>query len=229
MQGEIKTTPVIFISRPTSELPTVGDGLKEKKACQFLFVVRGTSTSFEWRQDLEFGLTRLIDNLETFTGFSRLIKSVQGSLQRYLDKIFESECDITQSQIHVTGHSLGGGVAAVLSTWLAYHYDNAIGLVNFVGFAAPNTLGIAAYNFFSKKVNARVLRFQYDPIASAPCASLAGETPRFWHLCSPERALIQEGFEEKQVQFLTYPGSIFVSTAITCMRFKRMHSFVDFK
>lgn len=86
--------------------------------------LRGTATTYDLKIDFDYILVPFTDaglpatNL-VHSGFLKMFRKIKGQVQSALVPI-----DSTWDRVVVTGHSLGGGVASLLGTWLTTKITN---------------------------------------------------------------------------------------------------------
>ncbi|KAL8434634.1 hypothetical protein ACSSS7_003032 [Eimeria intestinalis] len=153
------------IENRTNVLAVVG-----RRGTEVLIAFRGTKTQVEWilNGQAEHAFRWLPEGEgRTAAGFSHIFSSAWPALQVYLASVNTPESPLTR--ILVTGYSLGGAVAALMSYGIALNYPMK---VDAVLFGAPRTGDAAFAAAWAKKVNGRSVSFSLDPIPRTPCREM---------------------------------------------------------
>ncbi|KAL8448332.1 hypothetical protein Emed_003862 [Eimeria media] len=153
------------IENRTNVLAVVG-----RRGTEVLIAFRGTKTQVEWilNGQAEHAFRWLPEGEgRTAAGFSHIFSSAWPALQVYLASVNKPESPLTR--ILVTGYSLGGAVAALMSYGIALNYPMK---VDAVLFGSPRTGDAAFAAAWAKKVNGRSVSFALDPIPRTPCREM---------------------------------------------------------
>ncbi|KAL8275026.1 hypothetical protein Esti_001082 [Eimeria stiedai] len=153
------------IENRTNVLAVVG-----RRGTEVLIAFRGTKTQVEWilNGQAEHAFRWLPEGEgRTAAGFSHIFSSAWPALQVYLASVNKPESPLTR--ILVTGYSLGGAVAALMSYGIALNYPMK---VDAVLFGSPRTGDAAFAAAWAKKVNGRSVSFSLDPIPRTPCREM---------------------------------------------------------
>ncbi|WIA41719.1 hypothetical protein OEZ86_009064 [Tetradesmus obliquus] len=150
------------------------------KAGYVIIVVRGTQTQQDVMSDFNYNTStaglqpgqpalNLPGNVHQ--GFAAIATSLWPGVQAALQELLASPAGV--SNVYVAGHSLGAGVATLLSygmqTCLQQHEGPQVKLAALL-MAPPNAGNAAFAAQFNKAVNARRLPFSFDVIPQVPCS-----------------------------------------------------------
>lgn len=175
--------PTVVLSQP---VPTESKaGKKADSQCLYHLTFRGTITNWEWLTNFSAHqyshLLRSWNDMENGAGEGKTVLLHHGFLaymlpflDQFRNYVSESDefaacLDSGELVFHLTGHSQGGGLATLVSVLLADEYPQAT--VELVAFAPARSLGIDAYRFLRKYVNARSIVNELDLIPNLPCTN----------------------------------------------------------
>lgn len=134
-----------------------------KRIC---IIFRGSTSNMDWLHNFRICKTCLIDNIYVHGGFykqlnennfcNNIINDINNLLFKYPDY-----------DIYISGHSLGGGLASLLSYLLSRIINNNITLITF---ACPRVGNYNWYKSFNSKTNLRHYRFinNHDIVTTIP-------------------------------------------------------------
>ncbi|KAH0476478.1 MAG: uncharacterized protein KVP18_002594 [Porospora cf. gigantea A] len=144
-----------------------------KNKCVVPLLIRGTGSMYEWRMNFETSLSPRIDSTTgkkhgVSKGYWSGLSGLLPQLESYIvEDVMSRGCTVEELRFVVSGHSLGGGVANVLSLWLGDRFNGS--KIDLVAFASPHNFDRAASDLFKNRVNARNIAAGLDPIARLPC------------------------------------------------------------
>lgn len=143
--------------------------------CEFHFVTRGTMTNYEWMLNFSAQQVALPESPVGVTGhlgYHQLTAAYLPFLTTWLETNRFQEngpCEIAKSKFHITGHSLGGGLAAMTALKLAERYHPHGATLSAVLFAPAHSLNPAAVERLASMVNVRTVLAELDLIPAFPC------------------------------------------------------------
>ena len=174
-------SPLLHVSAKRKNLPLFA-ALKNvyptkfaegKNKCVVPLLIRGTGSMYEWRMNFETSLSPRIDSTTgkkhgVSKGYWSGLSGLLPQLESYIvEDVMSRGCTVEELRFVVSGHSLGGGVANVLSLWLGDRFNGS--KIDLVAFASPHNFDRAASDLFKNRVNARNIAAGLDPIARLPC------------------------------------------------------------
>eukprot|EP01053_Blabericola_migrator_P011268 Blabericola_migrator_1__11267@NODE_663_length_6971_cov_273_239426_g484_i0_p1_GENE_NODE_663_length_6971_cov_273_239426_g484_i0NODE_663_length_6971_cov_273_239426_g484_i0_p1_ORF_typecomplete_len684_score66_11Lipase_3/PF01764_25/2_6e22DUF2974/PF11187_8/0_00022DUF818/PF05677_12/0_00019DUF676/PF05057_14/0_002Chlorophyllase2/PF12740_7/0_0023Abhydrolase_3/PF07859_13/5_3e03Abhydrolase_3/PF07859_13/1_8e03Abhydrolase_3/PF07859_13/0_0058BAAT_C/PF08840_11/0_0058Hydrolase_4/PF12146_8/0_011Chlorophyllase/PF07 len=169
---------------------------RKRVPCHFAIGIRGTASRFEWVIDFHHWAAPLLwSNVYVHGGIARVLSIVGSPLVAYLQKLSrENNCTCENTRITTYGHSLGGGIAAVL----ALHLHQVLNLnpaictveIDAVTFSSPRVFSPAAAMLYKQKINARQIIHAGDPLHHFPCPERNGQKPPPWMRCAQNTATV---------------------------------------
>eukprot|EP01054_Gregarina_sp_Poly1_P000987 Gregarina_sp_Poly_1__986@NODE_123_length_13493_cov_176_815135_g110_i0_p6_GENE_NODE_123_length_13493_cov_176_815135_g110_i0NODE_123_length_13493_cov_176_815135_g110_i0_p6_ORF_typecomplete_len385_score27_88Lipase_3/PF01764_25/2_2e18Lipase_3/PF01764_25/2_2e03Abhydrolase_6/PF12697_7/4_8e05Hydrolase_4/PF12146_8/7_7e05DUF818/PF05677_12/0_00031DUF2974/PF11187_8/0_0006Abhydrolase_3/PF07859_13/0_00084Chlorophyllase2/PF12740_7/0_0014BAAT_C/PF08840_11/0_012DUF676/PF05057_14/0_16Chlorophyllase/PF07224_11/0_ len=156
--------------------------------CEMAIGIRGTMVRIEWVTNFHywavpFASTETSEGRATtvHAGLVRTVAGISGDVRSVLERHSRThQCTCERSRIIVYGHSLGAGIATLLSFHLANHYRKLHCSIRVDGvfFSAPKTFSPNALNTFRHAVNSRQIIDLADPLKYLPCSHVKKPFPR---------------------------------------------------
>lgn len=128
---------------------------------EFILVLRGTQTKYDWLSNLNIGMTRGPTGTLVHTGFATIYDSMRTDVKRII-------AGANPARMHFVGHSLGGALATLAAI---DHAQTASGPSHLYTFGAPRVGGLALGSEVSRRIgDTRVKRVyaQSDPVPMIP-------------------------------------------------------------
>eukprot|EP01056_Protomagalhaensia_sp_Gyna25_P004097 Protomagalhaensia_sp_Gyna_25__4096@NODE_370_length_3667_cov_133_946251_g284_i0_p1_GENE_NODE_370_length_3667_cov_133_946251_g284_i0NODE_370_length_3667_cov_133_946251_g284_i0_p1_ORF_typecomplete_len710_score129_74Lipase_3/PF01764_25/2_8e19DUF2974/PF11187_8/9_9e05Hydrolase_4/PF12146_8/0_008Abhydrolase_6/PF12697_7/0_0096Esterase_phd/PF10503_9/0_013Abhydrolase_5/PF12695_7/0_017Chlorophyllase/PF07224_11/0_063Chlorophyllase2/PF12740_7/0_084DUF818/PF05677_12/0_18DUF676/PF05057_14/0_3AXE1/PF05448_12/0_2 len=145
--------------------------------CAFHITQRGTFNQFEWIVNFQAEMTPFgIPDGGVHHGYQTFAAQVMPQLNDFFSQhIGEGkECAPENTRIHVTGHSLGGGMAELYAYHLALRWADLGVALEATVWAPAHSLNKAAMDYTKARVNMRSVMEEFDIVPYFPCADKHG-------------------------------------------------------
>eukprot|EP01054_Gregarina_sp_Poly1_P000983 Gregarina_sp_Poly_1__982@NODE_123_length_13493_cov_176_815135_g110_i0_p3_GENE_NODE_123_length_13493_cov_176_815135_g110_i0NODE_123_length_13493_cov_176_815135_g110_i0_p3_ORF_typecomplete_len634_score77_51Lipase_3/PF01764_25/77Lipase_3/PF01764_25/9_8e20DUF2974/PF11187_8/5_4e06Chlorophyllase2/PF12740_7/0_012Lipase/PF00151_19/0_082Lipase/PF00151_19/8_4e02Abhydrolase_3/PF07859_13/0_097Hydrolase_4/PF12146_8/0_092Abhydrolase_6/PF12697_7/0_11BAAT_C/PF08840_11/0_17PGAP1/PF07819_13/0_16Chlorophyllase/PF0 len=168
-------------------IPLVFVSQNKNDRCSFVIGVRGTASMFEWTQDFDyFQIPFPLNNrVQAHGGFMSLTQVIAPVLDEFfIQQSAKHGCKCRQTNIVVTGHSLGAGVAQLVALYFAEKYGKYKCGAHIAGtfFAPPRIFNAYGANRSAELVNGRVVLDIGDGLSYMPCYD--GNAKFGWARCT---------------------------------------------
>lgn len=150
-------------------------------SCEFALFTRGTSTDVEWFINFQYAQEMMPDfgdpEMLAHRGYNTWNNYLVPAVLDFIEPYFENgECARASTRIIVAGHSLGGGISAIMSLrlWKAWEARGGPSDITMISFGSSRGLGKKAMELHKTVINSRTVLFDQDMIFDIPCANEPG-------------------------------------------------------